>query len=183
MEGRAAQRSLPSRRDNQSRTIPRLPGTSIPAPGQLPLAYIYQPAPSPTQSAPVRKEWVLEFERSSPPEIDPLMGWIGSRDPFPHIRLRFPDRQSAIEFAERQGWPYLVQNPQVRRFQPREYADNFRYELGDAIARTERPWDGKVAITERRDTQGAAPGAMPASAPRAAASSASAADRRAIAGR
>ena len=51
------------------------------------------------------------------------------------------------------------------------------------LARTERPWDGKVAITERRDTQGAAPGAMPASAPRAAASSASAADRRAIAGR
>jgi hypothetical protein len=88
-----------------------VPGTSLPAPGRLPLAYIHQPAPSPTQSAPGRNEWLLEFEPSSPPQINPLMGWIGSRDLFADIRLRFPDQQSAIEFAEKQGWPYVVQNP------------------------------------------------------------------------
>jgi ETC complex I subunit conserved region len=111
------------------------------------------------------------------------MGWIGSRDPFPHIRLRFPDRQSAIEFAKRQGWPYVVQNPPVRRFRPKSYADNFRYDMADAIARAERPWDGQLSISGRREMEDAAPGVMPASAPRAAASSASAAGRRAIAGR
>ena len=185
MGSRAAQTiDLPPRRDNQNRSIPRLPGTSLPAPGQLPLAYIYQPAPSPTQSAPGRREWVLEFEPSSSPEIEPLMGWVGSRDPFAHIRLRFPDRQSAIEFAEKQGWPYVVQSPPLRRFRPREYADNFKYELGDAIARAERPWDGQLSINGGRETDDSMPGVMSARARRAAAaSSRAAADDRVIAGR
>ena len=185
MEDRAAQRTdLPPRSDNQSRKQPLVPGTSMPASGPLPLAYIYQPVPSPTQSGRARWEWVLEFEPSSPPEIEPLMGWISSRDPLAHIRLRFPDRQSAIEFAEKQGWPYVVQNPPVRRFRPKSYADNFRYDLADAIARAERPWDGKMSITDRRETGEAAIGAQPASAAHAAArSSRAAADHRAIAGR
>ena len=109
---------------------------------------------------------MLEFEPSSPLELEPLMGWISSRDPFAHIRLRFPDRQSAIEFAGEQGWPYVVQNPPVRRIRPKSYADSFRYDLGDAIARVARPWDGKMSITERRETP---PGAQPAGAAHAAA--------------
>jgi ETC complex I subunit conserved region len=182
MADRAAHRAVPlPRSDGQGRSEPQLPGTSMPARAQLPLAYIYQPAPSPTQSGRGREEWVLEFEPSSPPEIEPLMGWISSRDPFAHIRLRFPDRQSAIEFAERQGWPYVVQNPPLRRFRPREYADNFRYDLAHAIARAERPWDGQLSINGGRATEDAAPGAMPASAPRTAASSRAAADHRAMA--
>ena len=170
MQARAAQRNvLPARGDNQNRGVPLLPGTSMPAPGQLPLAYIYQPAPSPTQSAPGRKEWVLEFEPSSPPEIEPLMGWIASRDPFAHLRLRFPDQPSAIEFAEKQGWPYVVQNPPVRRFRPKSYADNFRYDMADAITRAGRPWDGKMSIADRGKAGEAAPGALQESAARAAA--------------
>jgi ETC complex I subunit-like protein len=136
--------------DNQSRGEPRLPGTSMPALGPLPRAYICQPAPSPTQSGRARREWLLEFEPSSPLEIEPLIGWIASRDPFGHIRLRFPDRQSAIEFAERQGWPYEVRDPPVRRFRPKSYADNFRYQLADAIARVRPPWDGSLRIADRR---------------------------------
>ena len=182
MGSRAAQTiDLPPRRDNQNRSIPRLPGTSLPAPGQLPLAYIYQPAPSPTQSAPGRREWVLEFEPSSPPEIEPLMGWVSSRDPFAHIRLRFPDQQSAIEFAEKQGWPYVVQNPPVRRFRPKSYADNIKYELGDAIARAERPWDGQLSISDRGETADAASRVAPASAERATAPSRAAADQPTVA--
>ena len=140
---------LPRPNDNQSRNQPRLPGTSVPASAPLPLAHIYQPSPSPTQSGRGRREWVLEFEPSSPPEIEPLMGWVSSRDPFAHIRLRFPDRESAIEFAERQGWPYVVQDPPVRRVRPRSYADALRYDLADAIARAAGRWDGSVSIAER----------------------------------
>jgi ETC complex I subunit conserved region len=102
---------------------------------------------------------MLEFEPSSPPEIEPLMGWIGSRDPFAHIRLRFPDRQSAIQFAERQGWPYVVQDSPVRCIRPKSYADALRYGLADAITRAERPWDGSVSIADRPEAQGADIGA------------------------
>ena len=151
----AAQRTTrPSLSDNQSRAVSKLPGTSLPARGRLPLAYIYQPAPSATQSGQARtREWLLEFEPSSPPEIEPLMGWISSRDPFSQIRLRFPDRQSAIEFAERQGWPYVVQEPPPRHLRPKSYADHFRYDLADAITRAALPWDGEVSLDDRRDSQ------------------------------
>jgi hypothetical protein len=155
MADHAAQRTAtPSLTDNQSRSIPLLPGTSLPARGRLPLAYIYQPAPTPIQSGRARtREWLLEFEPSSPPEIEPLMGWISSSDPFPQIRLHFPDRESAIEFAERQGWPYVVQEPPPRRFRPKSYAENFRYDLAGAITRAGRQWDGQVSVDDRRDSR------------------------------
>lgn len=149
MDDRAARdtaNTLPD--DNQSRRAPRLPGTSVPASGPLPLAHIYQPAPSPTQSGRGRRDWVVEFEPSSRPEIEPLMGWVSSRDPFAHIRLRFPDRESAIDFAERQGWPYVVKDPPVRRVRPKDYTDALRYGLADAITRAAGPWDGSVSIAE-----------------------------------
>ena len=108
---------------------PLLPGTAEPADGKLPMAYIYQPSPSATQSplAGRPREWVLEFEPWDRKEVEPLMGWTATRDPFTSFyRLRFPDRQSAIDFAERHGWKYVAQPPPVRSFRIQSYADNFR---------------------------------------------------------
>jgi len=79
---------------------PLLPGSLAPTDGRLPLAYIYQPAPSAMQSvlAGRQPEWVLEFEPRDRKEIEPLMGWTASRNPFTSFyRLRFPDRQSAAD--------------------------------------------------------------------------------------
>src|SRR5690348_16930411 len=79
---------------------PLLPGSLAPTDGRLPLAYIYQPSPSAMQYAlPGRKpEWVLEFEPCDRKEVEPLMGWTATRDPFTSLyRLRFPARQSAID--------------------------------------------------------------------------------------
>jgi hypothetical protein len=108
---------------------PLLPGSPAATGGELPLAYIYQPSPSAMQSALTGRppEWVLEFEPWDRKEVEPLMGWTASRDPFTSFyRLRFPDRQSAIEFAERHGWRYVAQPPPVRSFRVKSYADNFR---------------------------------------------------------
>lgn len=137
--------------DNQRRGIPRLPGTSMPAIGELPLVYIYRPAPSATQGGAARsQDWVLEFSRWAAAEIEPLMGWAGSRDPLASaLRLRFPNRESAIAFAEQQGWTYLVRDPPMRRFRPKSYADNFKYELSDALLRAQRRWGDTVSITDR----------------------------------
>jgi hypothetical protein len=62
---------------------------------------------------------VLEFEPSRPPRIEPLMGYTSSDDPYRSIRLKFPDRDSAIAFAERQDWHYIV-----REDAPARRADN-----------------------------------------------------------
>ena len=108
---------------------PLLPGTPEPADGKLPMAYIYQPSPSAMQSplAGRAREWVLEFEPWDRKEVEPLMGWTATRDPFTSsYRLRFSDRQSAIDLAERHGWRYVTQPPPVRSFPIKSYADNFR---------------------------------------------------------
>jgi len=59
---------------------PLLPGGPAPTDGKLPLAYIYQPAPSAMQSALARRPpgWLLEFEPLERREIEPLMGWTRS---------------------------------------------------------------------------------------------------------
>jgi hypothetical protein len=108
---------------------PLLPGSSTPSDGELPFAHIHQPAPSAMQSflAGRPREWVLEFEPWDRKEVEPLMGWTATRDPFTSFyRLRFRDRQSAIDFAGRHGWRYIAQPPPVRSFRIKSYADNFR---------------------------------------------------------
>lgn len=95
---------------NLSRARPILPGTSLPAPGPVPVVRIH-PASAGVQSAPGRGRWVLEFEPSAPPSLDPLTGWTTSTDPLSQVRIPFPDMQSAIAFAESKGWRYLVSEP------------------------------------------------------------------------
>jgi hypothetical protein len=75
-------------------------------------AVIHCPAPSVISSGRTRAaEWVLEFERRTPPFIEPLMGWTGSTDMLSHIRLRFPNREAAVAYAERQGLCYEIREP------------------------------------------------------------------------
>jgi hypothetical protein len=90
-------------------------------------ARIYQPAKTAMQSARGNtRKWVLEFEPSEPRTIDPLMGWVSSGDMRSQIRLKFDSKEEAIAFAEKNGYPYWIEEPQVRRVKPKSYADNFR---------------------------------------------------------
>lgn len=96
---------------------PRIPGTDLVS-DDVPMAIIYKPSRSATQSGPGRDEWILEFEPWSDGGIDPLMGWRQGTDPYRTIRLRFPDRTSAVDFAERQNWRYVVRDEPPRRRNP-----------------------------------------------------------------
>lgn len=92
------------------------------------VARIYQPAPAVTQAGRARAgQWLLELLPRRHPVREPLMGWTGGEDPFGHVRLRFPDRESAIAFARRQGWRYELVEPRPRKPQRRSYGDNFRW--------------------------------------------------------
>ncbi len=128
------QRVPVDRRHNQGWAPALRPGSNTEA-GSLPTVCIHRPDRSVTSSAPARTGWVLEFQRSSAPYIEPLMGWIGGDDSFAQIRLNFPDLQSAIGFAERHGWPYRVEDPPPQRMHLLSYADRSRYDLANAIRR------------------------------------------------
>jgi hypothetical protein len=92
-------------------------------------AYIFRPAPSATQSAPaLRDPWILRFERESPREIDPLMGWTSSSDMKSQITLRFPTKEEAIAYAKRNGLAYRIMEPKLETASRRtmSYSDNFK---------------------------------------------------------
>jgi hypothetical protein len=117
-----------------------VPGSGTLAPDLGPLKVrIYQPGRSVTQSAPGRKRWVLEFVPADGPQ------WNGSEsralrtDPLRYVRIEFPDRDSAVAFAERHGWRYEVAEPPPRRIRYRSYAEQLRCDLSGAIARV-LPW-------------------------------------------
>jgi hypothetical protein len=75
------------------------------------IARIWRPARSTLTSAPQRnRPWRLVFERRTAPWIEPLMGWTGGDEPLAQVRLSFPDLQSAIAYAKRQGLDYVVRH-------------------------------------------------------------------------
>jgi hypothetical protein len=71
--------------------------------------------------------WVLEFEPAAPLIPEPLMGWTSSQDSLAHVRMGFPDRQSAIGFAERHGWRYQADEPLAPRVRPKNYVAQVKY--------------------------------------------------------
>ena len=107
---------------------PKIPGTALPS-WDVPTAIIYRPARSAMTSAPRPNYWVLEFEPSRPPQIDPLTGHTSSDDPYRPIRLKFPDRDSAVDFAERQDWRYIVREDAPRRPEPNPWRGEERHRL------------------------------------------------------
>jgi NADH dehydrogenase (ubiquinone) Fe-S protein 4 len=56
---------------------------------------------------------------------NPLMGWQSSADFMQGYSLNFKSKEDAINFANKQGYEYFVQEPNERKFIPKAYANNF----------------------------------------------------------
>ena len=88
-------------------------------------AKIYIPAKTAMQSGRGKlKNWVLEFI-SKDPSINPLMGWETSTDTLEEVILKFPSKEKAIEYAEKNNISYNVIEPNKTEFVIKSYADNF----------------------------------------------------------
>ncbi len=91
-------------------------------------ARIFRPARNAMQSGTAKtREWVLEFVADTAREVDPLMGWTSSTDTQAQVRLRFPTREAAQEYAKEHGIDAVVIEPHGRRFNLRQrgYGENF----------------------------------------------------------
>ena len=92
------------------------------------IARIYRPTRGATQSGHARtKAWLLEYERSEPVEIEPLMGWTGSSETEMQVKVAFDTREEAFAFAEKRGIAFEVEDRLPE--QPRRglsYSDNFK---------------------------------------------------------
>ena len=91
-------------------------------------ARIYRPARNAMSSGAAKtRHWVLEFVASEARGVDPLMGWTSSRDTQAQVRLTFPTREAALEYAEAHGIQAVVQDRNSRKpnIRPGGYGENF----------------------------------------------------------
>lgn len=91
-------------------------------------ARIFRPAKSAMSSGTAKsRSWVLEYVNDKAREVDPLMGWTSSSDTQAQVRLTFPTKEAALEYAEDHGIDAVVQEPKPRKpnVRPGGYGDNF----------------------------------------------------------
>lgn len=91
-------------------------------------ARIYRPARTAMSSGTAKtKTWVLEYVADSARQVDPLMGWTSSTDTQAQVRLEFPTKEAALEYAQEHGIDAVVQEPKPRKLniRPGGYGENF----------------------------------------------------------
>ncbi len=91
-------------------------------------ARIFRPAKSAMSSGQAKtREWVLEYVNSSGRDVDPLMGWTSSDDTQAQVRMKFPSKEAALEYAEKHGIDASVTEPKTRKqnIRQRGYGENF----------------------------------------------------------
>jgi len=88
---------------------------------------IFRPAKNAMQSgtAGVRR-WRIEFDNRERWENN-LMGWASNADPLSNMLVEFASKEEAVEFVEKNGWDYWVEDPKERSPKAKSYALNFSW--------------------------------------------------------
>ena len=89
-------------------------------------AKIYKPTKTAMQSG-IRntKNWILEFDTLDQ-EVNPLMGWVSSKDTMSEVRLEFSSKDEAVNYAKKNNVNYYIIEPEIRKIIKKSYADNFK---------------------------------------------------------
>lgn len=91
-------------------------------------AQIYQPNKNPMQSGKGKADtWLLEFTPDTPYFVEGLMGWSGMSDTSRQLSLRFPSKEAAISYANRQNIEFELIIPNAGKERRKAYADNFAF--------------------------------------------------------
>ena len=79
-------------------------------------AKIYIPTKTAMQSGRGKlKKWILEFDTRDS-QISPLMGWESSDDTMGEVKLAFPTKEKAIEYAKKNNILYKILDPKQKEF-------------------------------------------------------------------
>lgn len=92
-------------------------------------ARIYSPAKTAMQSGKGKSgRWRLEFDRTAPRTVEPLMGYTSSDDTTSQVKLQFDSKEEAIAYAEKHNLAYRVIEPKQTTRRKVTYSDNFKYD-------------------------------------------------------
>ncbi|KAA8611282.1 NAD P H-quinone oxidoreductase subunit I [Pyrenophora tritici-repentis] len=92
---------------------------------------IYKPSKTATQSGKWNaSHWLMDWDVLPKGHRweNPLMGWQSSADFMNGHRIQFKSKEDAINFANKQGYEYFVQEPNKRKFVPKAYANLFTHQ-------------------------------------------------------
>ncbi|MEM1038611.1 MAG: ETC complex I subunit [Pseudomonadota bacterium] len=93
------------------------------------IARIFRPAKTAMQSGKGKsRQWVLQYEPSTPKQADPLMGYTSSGDMLTQVRMTFETREDAVAYAERNNIAHRVIEPKEAKRRAASYSENFRYD-------------------------------------------------------
>ncbi|KAL2814060.1 ETC complex I subunit conserved region-domain-containing protein [Aspergillus cavernicola] len=112
-------------------TVPAAVLSGAPTDLQARTVRIFRPSKAATQSGNWHSHhWRMDWDilQKGHRWENPLMGWQSSADSMQGTHLNFKSKEDAILFAQKQGYEYFVQEPNVRKFVPKAYANNFGYE-------------------------------------------------------
>ena len=70
------------------------------------------------------KNWIIKFVTKDP-TINPLMDWESSTDTMGEVKLKFPSKEKAIEYAKKNNIDFELIEPKIKKFVIKSYADNF----------------------------------------------------------
>ena len=70
------------------------------------------------------KKWLLEFDTLNT-GVNPLMGWVTSKDTMSEVKLEFSTKEQAINYAKKNNINYHIIEPQKRKIIKKSYSDNF----------------------------------------------------------
>ena len=88
-------------------------------------AKIYKPTKTVMQSGERNtKKWLLEFDTLNT-GVNPLMGWVTSKDTMSEVKLQFSTKEQAINYAKKNNINYHIIEPQKRKIIKKSYSDNF----------------------------------------------------------
>jgi len=88
-------------------------------------AKIYKPSKTAMQSGKRNtKKWLLKFDTLDT-EINPLMGWVSSKDTMSEVNLEFSSKEEAINYVKKNNIDYYVVEPEKSKIIKKSYSDNF----------------------------------------------------------
>ena len=86
------------------------------------------------------KKWLLEFDTLNT-GVNPLMGWVTSKDTMSEVKLEFSTKEQAINYAKKNNINYHIIEPQKRKIIKKSYSDNFLlYSLGNKTSGRSAAW-------------------------------------------
>ena len=89
---------------------------------------IYIPAKTSMQSGQGKsKKWLAEYVSDSEKVKDTLMGWNSSYDTSTQIKVYFESKEQAIDWAKKNNYQFIVEEPKTKKIKIKNYESNFAY--------------------------------------------------------